>query len=87
MINTSVLEGVVNLAFDKNSKNQAKAAQECIAQTNLELMQEGIFPFRLGIQDMGLVTNSNDIYWETLRELKKVFDPKNIINPGRYNLI
>ena len=35
---------------------------------------------------MGSITDPGSAYWRMVRELKQVFDPDNIIAPGRYNL-
>jgi len=87
MINTEALEGVVNLSFDRRSSEQKQKAHDCIQKVHTELMKDGILPFRVGIQNRELITDEKDPYWQTIRDLKSVLDPNNIMNPGRYNLV
>jgi 4-cresol dehydrogenase (hydroxylating) len=35
---------------------------------------------------MRQITSEDDPYWQTIYRLKTVFDPNDIIAPGRYNL-
>jgi 4-cresol dehydrogenase (hydroxylating) len=36
---------------------------------------------------MKQIASADDPYWQTVRQLKTVFDPDNIIAPGRYDLV
>jgi len=39
------------------------------------------------VQNMNLVVDPHDTFWQLVRDLKQVFDPHHIISPGRYNLV
>ncbi|TAN38319.1 MAG: hypothetical protein EPN23_02670 [Verrucomicrobia bacterium] len=49
-------------------------------------IRRGFPPYRIGPQNMKLVVDEHDVFWKTVRDLKRVLDPKGIIAPGRYNL-
>ena len=87
LMDTKAMEGVVSLAFDRRNAQQTQAAQDCIQEMESRYMQQGFPPYRVGINSMHHILNEDDAYWRTIRDLKKVLDPNNIIAPGRYNLI
>ena len=87
MVNTKVLEGVINLAFDRTQPARVEAAHRAIEALQQRFMALGFTPYRLGIQSMPGFLDAQDPFWQTVRELKQVFDPNHIIAPGRYNLV
>lgn len=87
LVNTKAMEGVVSLAFDRRDKAQIEAAHACIQEMEARYMQQGFPPYRVGINSMHQVVNGDDPFWRTIRDLKQVLDPNNIIAPGRYNPI
>ena len=86
LMTTKAMEGVVSLAFDRGNEEQAKAAHACIQEMEAHYMEQGYPPYRIGINSMHHVVHENDPFWQTVRDLKQVLDPNNIIAPGRYNL-
>ncbi len=86
IIDSKVLECVISIAFDRRNPERIQAAHECISQLEDDLIAEGHFPYRVGIQSMPKVVSGGDTFWQTVRALKNVLDPNNIIAPGRYNL-
>lgn len=87
MVNTKVLEGVINLAFDRTQPERVTAALDAIEKLQSRFAELGFTPYRLGIQSMPGFVDPQDPFWQTVRELKQVFDPNHIISPGRYNLV
>ncbi len=86
MLTPTGLEVVINNAFDRTNKEQVKSAYECIRELNKSFITEGLIPYRVGIESMDLILDEKDTFWQTVRDLKKVLDPNDIISPGRYNL-
>ncbi len=87
LMNTKAMEGVVSLAFDRRNIEQTKAAHACIQEMEARYVEQGYPPYRVGINSMHHILDDSDPFWMTVRDLKKVLDPNNIIAPGRYNLI
>jgi len=87
LMNTKAMEGVVSLAFDRRNPVQVRAAHDCIQEMESRFIEQGHPPYRVGINSMHLVVKEDDSFWRIVRDLKNVFDPNNIIAPGRYNLI
>ncbi|MEN7972540.1 MAG: FAD-binding oxidoreductase [Verrucomicrobiota bacterium] len=87
LMTTKAMEGVVSLAFDRRNEEQVRAAHACIQEMEAHYMEQGYPPYRVGINSMHHVVHEEDSFWRTVRDLKQVFDPNNIIAPGRYNLI
>ena len=82
----SSMVAVTNLLFDRSvaaeldrAKRCADALYACITAHKLEV-------YRARADMMGDVVDPYSDYWQTVRHLKSVFDPDNIISPGRYNI-
>ena len=50
------------------------------------MVERGLSPYRARVDMMSQVVSADDPFWQFVRRLKSVFDPDNIIAPGRYNL-
>lgn len=87
LLNDRSLEGVINLSFDRSDTTRAREAHACIDEVTVTLIQEGYPPHRVSIEGNKRIVQPNSIYWQTVKDLKKVLDPNNIISPGRYNLV
>lgn len=86
-VGTKALECVINLAFERDKPDRVRAARECIEQLQQAFIEQGMIPYRVGIQSMGQVVRESDPFWQTVKDLKKALDPNGIIAPGRYGLI
>jgi len=86
MMNAHALECVINLAFDKENTSQAEQARACIKKLHQLCLTEGFVPYRSDIQNMSLLIDAEDPFWQTVTGLKEVFDPDHILAPGRYSL-
>lgn len=87
LINAKAVEGVVSLSFDRRDAARAAKAHECIREMEARYTEMGYPPYRVGINSMERTVREDDPFWRTVRDLKKVLDPNNIIAPGRYNLV
>lgn len=87
LMDTKAMEGVVSLAFDRRNAEQTIAAKNCIQEMEARYVQQGFPPYRVGINSMHHIVDENEVYWRTVRDLKKALDPNHIIAPGRYNLV
>ncbi|XXF77148.1 FAD-binding protein [Myxococcaceae bacterium GXIMD 01537] len=80
------LVGVFNLLFDRGDAGMTKRARQCADDLLEFFRREGISPYRARADMMDRIVDASDPYWQTVRQLKQVFDPQDIIAPGRYNL-
>ncbi len=87
LVDERVAECVINVAFDRSNTQERERAQKCMNSLYETFVGRGIIPYRVGIEAMHHIVNEKDAYWRAVRDIKKVFDPRNIIAPGRYNLI
>jgi 4-cresol dehydrogenase (hydroxylating) len=87
LVDGKAMEGVINLAFDREDRGRATEAHACVEELLLRFMKDGYLPYRVGVQTMEKILDEKDPYWKVVRDLKQVFDPNNIIAPGRYNLV
>ena len=76
---------VINLLFDRSAAGETERAHRCADDMLACIRRHGLEPYRARADMMQDVVTDND-YWRTVRRLKEVFDPDNIIAPGRYNL-
>ena len=81
------LVAIINLLFDRDDPAQTERAHQCARELLNYIHQQGLSPYRARIDMMEQIVSADDPYWQTVRQLKTVFDPDNIIAPGRYNLI
>jgi len=80
------LEGVISLAFRRDDPAEAERAQRAVREAEEDLWQRGCPPYRVGLGSMDLVVRPEDPFWQIVARLKDVFDPDDVISPGRYNL-
>lgn len=82
-----ILEGVVSFDFDLKDQQQVQKAHKAIRTAVEKFVKAGLIPYRVDINNYDLLIDPNDVYWQKIRDLKRVFDPDNIISPKRYNLV
>lgn len=85
IIDSKSIESVINLAFRKSDDKAVEDAKKAIDELNQFFMNEGYILYRADIDRMHHVVDKNDTFWQTIKELKKSFDPNNIVAPGRYS--
>lgn len=80
-------EGFFRVYFNRNDLNAVEKAQKWNQRTLLALEKAGIYPYRLNVQQMGIIhQKTNDPFWQTVGKMKHAVDPKNIIAAGRYGI-
>jgi 4-cresol dehydrogenase (hydroxylating) flavoprotein subunit len=80
------LVAVTNLLFQRDDPGASEKAHACAKALHDLILARGLSVYRARSDMMEAVANPQDPYWQTVRELKRVLDPNNVIAPGRYNL-
>lgn len=80
------LVAVINLLFDRENEGETSRAHACADALLDYLHALKLTPYRARADMMSRVTSPDDPFWQKIWDLKRVFDPDNIIAPGRYNL-
>ena len=78
--------GVLSISFNKNNPEEQERAHRLYGALHEQFEQEGLFPYRTSILGLSKVHFVEEGKEKTLKELKSLFDPKNIIAPGRYGI-
>lgn len=84
MINDKCLESVINIAYRRNQAVENAKAHQCINQLNRTFIGQGFTPYRMGIYGMQDLFAPGDPFGQVVQNLKRVFDPGNVIAPGKY---
>lgn len=87
LIDRKIMEAVINVSFDRSSRERSDAAHTVVRDLDHSLRRRGWYPYRLRVGQMEDFVTEEDPYWQTVRRLKDVFDPNHVIAPGRYNLV
>jgi 4-cresol dehydrogenase (hydroxylating) len=74
----------ISICYDREVEGEDAKILVCSQQINKVLMSNGWLPHRLGVQSMDVMGLSDPQYQNILRKLKQVFDPNNVVAPGRY---
>lgn len=82
----NALVAIINLLFDRSSAEEVERAHSCANALLAYIHNQGLELYRARADWMDKITAINPDYWKKIRALKQVFDPDNIIAPGRYNL-
>ena len=85
-VGAKALECVINLAFERDKPDRVRAAHKCIERVQKEFLEQGMIPYRVGVQSMSQVVDGSDPFWRTVGDLKQALDPNGIMAPGRYSL-
>ncbi|MGQ3051453.1 MAG: FAD-binding oxidoreductase [Roseateles sp.] len=83
---TTSFVAVANLLFDRSDEAAVKGAHACARALWHYLRSQGLEVYRARADMMEELVDPADPFWRTVWELKSVFDPDNVIAPGRYNL-
>ncbi|WP_027996195.1 FAD-binding oxidoreductase [Simplicispira psychrophila] len=82
----SSMVAVINLLFDRGQPAEVAQAHRCADALLEHIRASGLELYRARTDNMEAVVAADPDYWATVRALKGVLDPDNIIAPGRYNL-
>jgi 4-cresol dehydrogenase (hydroxylating) len=85
-INPRVFAVPLPILFDPDSEEDRLNAITCHQQLHRQCAEAGYLPYRGGVQSMGMIVNSDDVFWKVVQSFKRAIDPNEIIAPGRYNL-
>lgn len=83
---TTSFVAVANLLFDRRDPSAVAEAQACAAALWQYLREQRLEVYRARADMMAGVVDETSSFWRAAWGLKSVFDPHNIIAPGRYNL-
>lgn len=77
--------------FDTTDPEASKRALECQREILKLTVEKGASSYRMGRTSIGysdhIWANCNPLYFETLKKIKQILDPNNIMNPGALSLI
>ncbi len=78
-----------SINWDREVDGEDELAEQCYAELNATLKQNGFFPYRDTTMGMQMKTKAgiDDSYHRFLSNIKHAIDPNNIIAPGRYNIL
>ncbi len=79
------IEVVMSIDYPRSDQLAVKRAQACIREMNECFIRQGYIPYRLDINNIDLVVNEKDSFWETVAKLKLTLDPDRILAPGRFD--
>lgn len=83
-ITERALIAVQSICFDRSNPEEITRARECENALVTELLRRGYVPYRGPLSVMQNVWRSAPNYWDAVSALKRVYDGKGIIAPGRY---
>jgi hypothetical protein len=86
---TTVAEGcfdsTVPLLFNPNEAGATRRASDCYKELFNSGAEIGVFPYRVGIRNMELLTKESAPFWLIVGKIKAALDPVGILSPGRYS--
>lgn len=78
---------IINLLFDRSNNLEIESAQCCASALYAHIKSCGLEVYRARADMMHKVVDPTSDYWKYIRNVKSVFDPDNVIDPGRYNIL
>jgi 4-cresol dehydrogenase (hydroxylating) len=75
-----------SIIYDRENHGEDERAMACHHALFRAMLEEGYFPYRLGIQSMDLMPQSEESYEKLILEVKNLLDPNGILSPGRYHV-
>jgi FAD binding domain len=80
------IDAATLLIYDRDEQKDEARALECHDEMMAALIEQGHFPYRLGIQSMHLLPRPTDDSAQLHRILKRALDPRDVLASGRYDL-
>jgi 4-cresol dehydrogenase (hydroxylating) len=84
MLTERCLGCIIAIAYDRDLPGEDTKAINCDRAMLTRLNQAGYYPYRLGIQDMEMLTSGETSYQNFLQQIKRAIDPQQILAPKRY---
>lgn len=78
--------GILSISFNKFNPEEKNRAYQLYDELKRECSEAGIEQYRHGLLGMQNIKYDHEGKYKTFQQLKKVFDPNNIIAPGRYGI-
>ena len=75
---------VISISYDRDVSGEDEKAMTCYRSLADRCMENGFYPYRLGIQGMGQLPRP-EAYRSFMRKLKEAIDPNGVLAPGRYD--
>ena len=75
---------VISISYDRDVAGEDEKAMTCYQVLAARCIENGYYPYRLGIQAMGQLPRPV-AYRNFIQKLKTVIDPHGVIAPGRYD--
>ena len=85
-ISNGCFDSTVPLLFDREDLEEAARANACYQALFDEGRKMGILPYRVGVQQMGLLADPQAPACRLAATLKHAIDPQGIMSPGRYSI-
>jgi 4-cresol dehydrogenase (hydroxylating) len=73
-----------SIVYDRMVPGEDERAMSCHDSMLQRMMEEGYFPYRLGIHSMALLPVGRDSHDKLVSRIKDLLDPHHILAPGRY---
>lgn len=86
-ISDKVFDSTVPLLFERGREGAREEAFACYEDLLEAGRQQGCFPYRIGIESMGRLSELASGTWEFHARLRQALDPAGIIAPGRYGRV
>jgi 4-cresol dehydrogenase (hydroxylating) len=83
-VNQRCFDCTLPVLYDRSSPEESEKAHLCYSELLSVCKAAGYFPYRLGVQSMGVEATTDDVFWSVVQRLKNALDPKGILAPGRY---
>jgi 4-cresol dehydrogenase (hydroxylating) len=83
LLTERTIDSVISISYDRDVPGEDERARQCHDELLRRLTAAGYYPYRLGIQSMGLMREPNS-YNRFLDQIRDAVDPNRILAPGRY---
>jgi 4-cresol dehydrogenase (hydroxylating) len=83
LLTERTIDSVISITWDRDVPGEDERARQCHDELLRRLTGSGYYPYRLGVQSMGLMRHPNS-YNRLLERLREAIDPRHILAPGRY---
>lgn len=84
LISERAVDQVLGISYDRHIPGEDERALACYRDLLAQLTKGGFYPYRLGVQAMGLMDEMDAATRQFLSRVKTALDPENILSPGRY---
>jgi FAD/FMN-containing dehydrogenase len=83
-LSDSLFDSTMPILFDGRDRDASARAESCYRALFAAGQRQGFVPYRVPVQFMDLVVDSQKTCWNLIGRLKAAVDPAQILSPGRY---